>query len=178
MWQNHVLKTCTDFGNQNENTISQLIVTICFQIRCMFFALTILEPLSSRLHNGAALGILQRRVNRNRSDYHGGREMVSVCARTHESWPLYEFVFGARVRMSFLSRVRHARIACLSVPPTWQNLPPNTRASQVFFVRHANAPTVLRGLCSERCSSARSRLLPELRQHRACSQACACAHDQ
>ena len=86
------------------------------------------------------ISILRRRANRNRSDYHDGREMVSVYAQTHERLPLYQCASDGLAQRSFLSRAESARIACLGMPPMGQNRPPNTRASQIFLVRYIQMP--------------------------------------
>ena len=106
------------------------------------------------------ISILRRRANRNRSDYHDGREMVSVYAQTHERLPLYQCVSDGLAHRSFLSRAESARIASLGMPTMGQNLPPNARASQIFLERFTDATTGPRGLCLGRCSSGRTRPPP------------------
>ena len=96
---------------------------------------------------------LRRRENRNRSNWHDCRDVVSARAQPYERRPLYQCVSDGLVHMSVFPRDERAHIACLGVPPTGHNLPPNTRGSQIILGRYINAATGSHGLYLGRCSS-------------------------
>ena len=125
----------------------------------------------------SCIGVLRRRANRNHSDYHDDREMVSVYAQTHERLPLFQCASDGLAQKRFLSRAEGARIACLDMPPLEQNPQPNTRASQILVVQHTGATVGPHGLCVGPGLSERPRP-PQPSQHRVCNQACACAQNQ